>query len=145
MSIEKIPTSQWGDPADDVVELGYSSKTEIESLLLGRSVVEVDDDHLRLDDGTVIKVVPNQGGCGCTAGDYDLESLNRVDNIITKVEFDYKPAGDDFSTVDDPDNGFYRIFVFAGDERVNLLSVTGSDGNGYYGTGFDLYVQSVAP
>lgn len=120
--------------------LEHSNESEIKDLFLGRKVVAVDDDHLELDDGTVIRVLPN-GGCSCGAGDYALESLSRVDNIITKVEFDYQPTGDygDYTEED----GFYRIYVYADNERINLLSVSGDDGNGYYGTGFELLVRRV--
>lgn len=121
-----------------------SDREEIEALLMGHSVDKVADDHLVLDDGTLFRVVPNNGGCSCGAGDYDLTVLNRVENVITKVEFDYRPTGDDHR-VDErwADSGYYRIFVFAGDEKVNLLQVDGDDGNGYYGTGFSLLVRKV--
>ena len=74
-----------------------------------------------------------------------MDELNRVDNVITRVEFDYQPTGDErYVGQAEPEDGFYRIFVLAGDERVNLLSVTGDDGSGYYGTGFELVVRRSA-
>lgn len=113
-----------------------SDTSEIEELLLGCRVVDVRDDLLVLDNGTVVEVIPNDGGCSCGAGDYSIESLTKVNNIITKVEFDYDPSSD-------YDNGTgYKIFVYADNEKINLLSVVGNDGNGYYGTGFTLKIKA---
>jgi len=115
------------------------SHWEIEKLLLGHAVVKVSADHLLLDDGTLLRLVGNDGGCSCSAGDYDLTSLNGVENVITSVEFEDEPAGDG-----DPnygEDGAYRIFVFAGNERINLATFEGSDGNGYYGTGYHIMVR----
>jgi hypothetical protein len=38
------------------------------------------------------------------------------------------------------DYGTYRIFVFADAVEINVAEFVGSDGNGYYGTGFTLTV-----
>jgi hypothetical protein len=113
------------------------SEQEITGLLMGHSVTVAGDALLRLDDGTELEVIPNQGGCACSAGDYDLTALNGVENIITRVDFD---------TTDTDDYGgkSYKIFVYAGDERINLLSIDGDDGNGYYGTGYEIRVRGVA-
>lgn len=108
-------------------------------LLLGHAVSKVADDHLLLDDGTLLRLVGNDGGCACSAGCYDLTALNGVENIITAVEFEDEPEGDDPDLWDA--DGAYRIFVFAGNERINLATFEGSDGNGYYGTGYHLMVR----
>lgn len=134
----------------DAKTLNENSEQEIADLLTGRRVTKVDDEHLLLDDGTVIKAIGHEGGCICGAGDYDLSVLNGVDNIITRVEFDYAPAGDGEypehgKHPDDPEDkwtGYYRIFVYADNEQVNLMQFDGSDGNGYYGTGFELLVRA---
>ena len=103
---------------------------------------------LTLSDGTVLRVWGNDGGCACSAGCYPLAELNACDNIITNVEVEERPGGDDVdcrtcgksycyeSGHDHGDSGYYRIFVFAEDRRINLASFEGSDGNGWYGTGF---------
>jgi hypothetical protein len=135
-------TETYGDPFH--IEIREDKQDEIESLFLGHSVQKVADDHLMLDDGRLLRVVPNDGGCSCGAGDYDLTVLNRVDNVITKVEFDYKPTGAEYGEERGASlfsEGYYRIFVFAGDEKINLLQVDGDDGNGYYGSGFSLLVR----
>lgn len=143
----------WGDREDGVETLDEGNRDEITTLLLGRKVTRVDGEHLLLDDGTVIKAIGNDGCGGCASGWYDLSVLNGVDNIITRVDFDYRPAGDgidpEFDEGDtdapvDEWDGYYRVFVYAGDQRVNLMQFDGSDGNGYYGTGFDLLVRRAA-
>lgn len=131
-------SSSWSTP-EGVRRLNHDNKQEIADLLMGRKVERVDGEHIRLDDGTVIKAIGRDGGCACSAGCYDLEVLNGVDNIITRVEFDYAPAGDDDypkhgNHPDDPDDkwtGYYRIFVYADNEQINLMQFNGSDGNGY--------------
>ncbi|MCW2768513.1 MAG: hypothetical protein JWO11_4472 [Nocardioides sp.] len=116
--------------------LTEEDKQGITELLMGRKVVKVTDDTLQLDNGTVLTLRGNEGGCACSAGDYELTELNGVDNIITNVEFEDSPAGDD-----ETGEGFYRIFVFADNQRINLATFEGSDGNGYYGTGYAIEVR----
>ncbi|TDE03435.1 DUF7448 domain-containing protein [Jiangella asiatica] len=138
-----------------VIRLNEENQDEITQLLLWRKVTKVDGEHLLLNDGTVIKAIGHEGGCACSAGDYDLSVLNGVDNVITRVAFDYCPTGDDegwgdestaaqrceYEAREDRYEGHYRIFVFAENQRINLMQFDGSDGNGYYGTGFELLVR----
>lgn len=113
------------------------SKDEIETLLVGHRVVKVSDDVLELDDGRRLKFVGNDG-CVCGSGCYDLTELNGVDNIITNVEFVDVPGGDYYDT----SGGRYEIFVFADNRKVNLATFGGTNGNGYYGTGYKIHVAS---
>jgi hypothetical protein len=109
----------------------------ITQLLLGRKVAKVDDETLLLDNGVRLRLQGNNGGCSCGSGDYALTELNGVDNVITNVEFDNSPDGDHH-----PDGeGIYRIFVFADNQRINLATFEGSDGNGWYGTGYSIEVS----
>lgn len=146
--------SDWNyDREDEIKTLNHDDKEKITELLMGRTVTKVDGEHLQLDDGTVIKAIGRDGGCSCGAGCYDLSVLNGVDNIITRVEFDYHPASDydDYEKgaertghPDDPADkweGFYRIFVYAENQQINLMQFDGSDGNGYYGTGYEILVR----
>ena len=102
-------------------------------MLVGHAVAKVAEDHLQLDDGTMLRLIGNEGGCSCSAGDYELTELNGTENLITAVEFE--------SSHDDEADGYYRIFVLAGNDRINLASFEGSDGNGYYGTGYSILVR----
>lgn len=143
-------SSDWNRNREDgVTVLDEGDFGEITDLLIGRKVEKVDGEHIRLDDGTVIKAIGRDGGCACSAGCYDLAVLNGVDNIITNVEYDYRPAGDYENPErsghpDDPEDeweGYYRIFVYADNQQINLMQFNGSDGNGYYGTGFEILVR----
>lgn len=132
------------DPEYDFdIHLSHDDKEEIRALLVGRRVVKVvspkksDAGHLMLDDGTVLKLFGNDGGCACTSGCYTLTHLEGVDNVITAVEFEDKPDGDDY----EDGEGVYRIFVFADNKKVNLATFQGTDGNGYYGTGYHILVR----
>lgn len=125
-------------------------ETDVETLrklLIGRSVVSVHlggdglpkygyaypEGSVTLDDGTVLLLAGNTGGCICGAGDYELRRLNDMPiNGITNVEVTEETFGDDRY---EPDR-VYRIFVLAQDQRFELAAFEGNDGNGYYGTGF---------
>src|SRR5688572_918686 len=111
----------------------------ITELLMGRTVTKVSDAELRLDDGTILRFEGNDGGCACSAGCYDLTELNGCDNIITKVELYNSPD----SEYGDGGEGVYRIFVCADNQEVNLATFEGTDGNGYYGTGYSITVKPV--
>lgn len=143
----------YGSTDPSIERVDHEEREKIRDLLMGRKITKVDDRHLLLDDGTVLKFIDTDGGCACSAGCYDLSVLNGggVDNIITDVKFDYRPLGDDvtdeqgnYIKYDDPrraDMGFYRIFVFADNQQINLAQWDGDDGNGYYGTGFSILVR----
>lgn len=110
-------------------------KTKIKSLLMGRRVTKVNDTTLELDDGRILKIRGNQGCGGCSSGWYEIEELNDCpNNAIFNVEFEHTYDGDE----DDyyRGNETYRIFVYAENEKIKLLEVNGSDGNGFYGSGY---------
>ena len=108
----------------------------IEKLLLYKSVTKASEDTLVLSDGTELTIVPNDGGCSCGAGDYYIKELNGCENMITSVLFDKKEENDSFYY----GNRTYQIFVYAENKKINLLSVEGDDGSGYYGTGYRIDV-----
>ena len=115
----------------------YCNETDTDSiteLLIGRRVIEVDNRLLTLDDGTVLEVVPNEGCGGCLSGDYYLEHLEAVNNAITDVELSCTVGSDETSKT-------YRIYVYAHGIKHELLRVVGDDGNGWYGTGYELHVK----
>jgi hypothetical protein len=112
----------------------------VKELLLYRRIVEVQrindmDGILILDNGTQLIVEGNRGCGGCYNGWYDLCELNNCDNAITDVKCDVMGDYNDFDEV-------YSIFVYAEDKRVKCVEFSGGD-NGYYGTGYDLYVRVV--
>lgn len=118
--------------------IGWDEPDELKKLFVGRSVTKVDDEHLQLSDGTRVKVVGNADCCAY----YDLTHLAECDNIITNVEVYADP--DLFEEDRSPGGtgeGIFRLFVFAGNEKINLAEFEGTDSSGYYGTGFWIEVE----
>jgi len=116
-------------------------RNEFKNALIGHKIVSVSTSRgavgtIVLDDGTVLELEGNEGGCCCSSGDYTLTTLNHVDNIITNVEFVDSPSGDG-----EDGDGTYKIFVFADNTMINLATFEGDDGNGYYGSGYDIRIK----
>lgn len=110
------------------------NEKEIEELLLGHKIVaDENNDMLILDNGVVLQINPNIGCGGCESGNYYLEHIASVNNAITNVEF-----VEEFE--DDCYYEHYKIFVIADGMTTELLDVYGTDGNGYYGTGYTIDV-----
>ena len=127
----------------------YDGEDKIKDLLVGRKVVSVEQKgekgYATLDNGTVLELQGNYGCGGCTSGWYQLDSLNRVDNVITAVEVTSfeKDSGEEVTEewYDYPQ--VYKIFVYAENEKIEFATFEGDDGNGYYGTGFDIFVKGI--
>lgn len=109
------------------------NEKEIEELLIGHKVTVDDYDNLVLDNGIMLQINPNIGCGGCESGNYYLEHIASVNNAITNVEF-----VEEFE--DDCYYKHYKIFVIADGMTTELLDVYGTDGNGYYGTGYTIDV-----
>ena len=110
----------------------------VKYLLLFHKIIsaeQIDDQTamLTLDNGTVLKVVGNEGCCGCDNGRFSLDALNRCDNAITDVRCLHTVDGD-YS-----DKDVYNLYVFADSEMINCIQFSGYD-NGCYGTGYSLDV-----
>lgn len=131
----------------DAINHGESDR--IRDLLLGRRVVQAthgifdigkwshSTGMLVLDNGVKVYILPNQGGCACSAGDYELTALATADNIITDVRLTVEGDPGDYN-----DSALsYRIYVVADATVINLVRIDGDDGNGYYGTGYELFVE----
>lgn len=115
-------------------------KKEIRDLLLWNRVEKVGDSVLRVynnywDEGKLLHLGGNEGCGGCSSGWYELSELNGSEhNAITAVEFEDDPAGD--GSNHENYTGHYRIFVLCENTKIKLAEFEGSDGNGYYGTGY---------
>ena len=124
--------------------LNECNENEIKELLLGHKIVaDENNDALILDNGVVLQINPNVGCYGCESGNYYLQHIASVNNAITNVEFvnDYEVNDDDYYDEEDYYQ-HYKIFVIADGMTTELLDVYGTDGNGYYGTGYkiDVYI-----
>lgn len=109
---------------------------KIKELLMYRKIVKVENDTLYLDNGVTLEVLPNEGCGGCDSGWYSITELNECDNAITNVEFECKDIDGEYY-----EDTSYRIFVYAENKRIKILQVDGTDGNGYYGTGYSIRVR----
>ena len=122
------------------IELNEEDKKGIEELLMFQKVIKVNfnDDFgtMVLDNGVEVIITPNEGCSGCSAGHYSISRLNTCDNVITRVELKESYLDEDYE-----EEKKYEIFVYADNREINLLTVEGSDGNGYYGTGYTLEVK----
>ena len=141
--------------SNDREDIAYSDDAELmpnverlKELLVGRKVVDVRTEGqdydpvgvITLDDGKVLEVQGHDGGCGCNSGCYPLASLSATDNVILNVQLDESPA-EDYS---DEGDGWYRVFVYTENQEIMLASFEGTDGNGYYGTGWWLRVKEAS-
>jgi hypothetical protein len=125
------------NPEDRMAQyIDHDAADSIRALFVGRRVTKVDAGRLRLDDGTELQIVPNEGCGGCTAGWYELTALNGCDNVITRAEVEVQKNPDDKYE----EEFIYTLFVYAENQKINLATVEGDDGNGYYGTGFEIVV-----
>lgn len=126
---------------DKTVE--HYDEKDISDMLIGHKVVDVDGwNTLVLDNGMKLLVEPNEGCGGCESGRYSIEHIASCNNVITNVEFDCYDEENKRSYYTNCTH--YKIFVIADGIRTELLDVYGTDGNGYYGTGYsiDVYVPN---
>ena len=109
---------------------------ELKKVLLYRKIVDVSfneyQGYMTLDDGTKLRLVANEGCGGCGNGWYYLTELNKCDNAITDVSIEY-----DTHNYDE----VIKVFVIAEDRRIQIVNVEGDEGNGYYGRGFEVWVE----
>lgn len=119
----------------------------LEDILVGHRIVKAEETvrgyHdvgvLTLDNGVEIEVLANEGCGGCSNGWYEISGLGTCDNVITAVRSDQVcTAGGGW----DDEAYRYEIFVVADNKEINVVTVEGSDGNGYYGTGYTIQVKA---
>jgi hypothetical protein len=108
-----------------IVDAG--SKRVVEENSWGRSVSR-NVDYLTLDDNTELRVVANSGCGGCSSGNYWINSVAAFPNVITRVELTDEATADDYGET-------LEIHVYAEGASATVLSVSGDEGNGYYGRG----------
>lgn len=116
----------------------YNDEAKIKAALVGRRIVaaSVEDASFTLDNGVAVKVHANEGCDGCGSGWYQLDTLETTEAVITNVRLSDRSVGGQYEETDT----IYEIFVLAANKEQMILSVSGSDGNGCYGTGYKLEV-----
>ena len=116
--------------------LNLDFEDKVSSLLLYHKIVSITqvdsmEAILTLDNGIELITIGNEGCGGCGNGWYNIYELNECDNVITDVQC---------LTENQSADGKYHLFVYAEDRRINCITYDGYD-NGYYGTGYRLYVR----
>jgi hypothetical protein len=109
-------------------------RTRLSEVLIGRRIVKCDREAktFTLDNGTVLQVQPNVGGCSCNNGDFQITDMQMIGGVITRADATVKNGESD-------EQFTYNIFVYAANVNGMILTVEGWD-NGYYGTGYELVV-----
>lgn len=126
--------------------LSQHDEETVRDLLVGRTVKVTEEGNLILDNGKLIEVQPNSGCWSCPSGNFHVETLNDVENVITDVKL--LESNEAFSEAHSNADKIYSIFVYTAgfnhnqENRKTLLTIEGSDGNGFYGTGYTLHVTS---
>lgn len=116
----------------------YYDSDDLTPVLAGRYVTKVDGGTLTLDDGTVLRFAGNEGCGWCYSGNYGLTELFQRGTPTARImsaEVKTTQLGDS-----DYDDTRYTLFVIVDDERLPLAEFEGNDGNGYYGSGFNVTV-----
>ena len=117
--------------------LSECNEDKAKELLIGRKIVEVKNGNsFILDNGMMLYVEPNNGCGGCSSGNYWIENIAKVNNAITNVWLDVEYSKNDYTDADT----HYKIYVIADGIQTEILDVYGTDGNGYYGTGYEINV-----
>lgn len=135
----------------------WYEKLKVEEIFLGKSIVAAErlssgEGQLTLSDGARVRLVPNEGASCCSSGAYELKKLTACANVITRAQIEVeayngpKPGakgkrGKKGVASPYEDGHVYRLFVFTGQTKINVAHVEGDDGNGMYGSGFELFVR----
>lgn len=107
--------------------------------LFGHRIIKVEgskgdgEGYLYLDNGRRLHLVGNEGCGGCGNGWFYLtKDLDFNDNAIMNVELEEDRTGyDDY---------VYRLWIISSNTKINSVEFGGYD-NGYYGTGFEVFVE----
>ena len=122
-------------------EVDGENLEDLKELLIGRKIVEVDDDDeaLILDNGVRLYPVGNEGCGGCLAGNWWISHLAPYDHAITGVKIAEEDFTEDYSA--DCDH-IVRVFVWAESEvkATEIITAKGYEDNGFYGQGYEIYV-----
>lgn len=106
--------------------------SDLAPLLVGKSIESIDthQDTVRLTDGTILAF--DGGGDCCAWFSAHLKEGNLTENVITEVRQEPLDNGDEYD--------LFTIAVFAVNQEVMSVEVTGDEGSGYYGSSFNLRV-----
>lgn len=101
----------------------------LEEIFIGKSIIEVTNETMTLNDGRVLNIEANEGCGGCESGRYELESLATFENIITNVD-----------VIESGRKNRISLFVYSNGIGKSVIDCVGDEGFGYYGSGFTIKV-----
>lgn len=123
---------------------------KVKQAIIGKRIASIqqDDDFkatVTLDDGTLLQVEGNEGGCECANGDWPISNLlanmTRPKGRIMNAWIDNQITVDDhFMEIGGP----ITVFIMVEGEEYPLVEFTGYD-NGWYGHGFYCRVSQIIP
>lgn len=114
-------------------------------ILRGRYVTRIDGSTITLDNGTELHIQGNEGCGGCGNGWYWLEQVYKQGSRRARIMSAYVAYDEEDKDEEGP--SVYTIFVMVDGNptQLPLATVRGSDGNGYYGTGFTITATIKTP
>lgn len=103
---------------------------EFRNELIGKRIVEITAERMRLDDGTILIIEDGGDCCAWFAGEFKALSLS--DNAITRVEAEDVPENDE--------DQLFTIHIYSAHEQLAVVDVQGDPSSGYYGSSINLRV-----
>jgi archaellin len=105
-----------------------------EKYLMGRRIVDIEDQTITLDNGTQLELENTHDCCAWFNGEITNLALNIEENIITDVT-----RTDDTNK----DNEAYTIHVLSQSDKLLDIEITGTSTSGYYCHSINLNVKTV--
>ena len=104
----------------------------LQEILIGHRIVSIDfsDDSLILENGTELRITPNEGCGGCSNGWAELGDVSELIHEAAVMNVECKTRIGEYSY------DAFSIFVYYTDKRTVELEGSDGYGNGYYGGGF---------
>jgi hypothetical protein len=114
-----------------MTEIRDMNEYDLAKELIGKTVVKIVGETMRLDDGTALEF-KDTGSC-CAWFTAQLHEGNLTDNAVTAIEAE--------EVDDDEAPEHYNLHILAADERVAAVEITGDPTNGYYCHSINLIVR----
>lgn len=116
---------------NEYIDTHYSADDyDFRQELVGKSIVQLTEDKLYLNDGTILEIQSGGDCCAWFEGVYRAIDLD--DNVIMRV--DGVPA----TTYDDDE--LFTINIYTAHKVIAAVDVFGNEGTGYYGSSINLAV-----
>lgn len=109
---------------------GYELAEFLNNELVGHRLTEITDTEIKLDNGVVLTIEPNEGCGGCWAGWAEMNIVPSNPNLEAAVmNLEYKDTDDEYSDS-------FKIFIYMADNTSITMEGNNGNDNGFYGSGF---------